>query len=129
MSIINAIIAKENLVSLKGTSEEKIKQAEMELGIHFTKEYKEYVAYFGAVSYKEHELTGVCDVEAINVVGITLMHRNLMTVPKDWYVIEEAHIDDIVFWQTEEGTIYRTQPNTKPVEVCKSLEEYIKTNL
>ena len=46
-------------------------------------------------------------------------------VPEGWYVIEQAHIDGIVFGQDWTGGVYKSQPSIKPVKVCNLLIEYI----
>lgn len=35
----------------------------------------------------------------LDVVSITLMEMEFQEVPEGWYVIEQAHIDGIVFGQ------------------------------
>lgn len=117
---------KGTFVSLQGASEQEIEDAEKKLNVKFTIEYKKYVSEFGAVSYYGHELTGVCKAPEVDVVNITLDERQfLKEISSNWYVIEQMHIDGIVVWQSEDGTIYRTTPNTKPVKLCDSLMEYI----
>ena len=92
----------------------------------FTIEYREYVSEFEAVSYYGHELTGVCKASEADVVNITFDERKFLKgIPNNWYVIEQMHIDGIVVWQSEDGTIYRTVPNTEPVKLCDLFMEYI----
>ena len=100
----------------------------MGIGLIFCKDYRDYVARFGAVSYYGHELTGVTDSLALDVVRITEMEREYAeSNPQDWYVIERTNIDGIVFWQeARTGIIFRTAPKTMPVEMCDSLTSYVR---
>ena len=91
----------------------------------FAADYREYVSAFGAASYCEHELTGICKSARLNVVDVTQDERQYNSVPADWYVIEEANIDGIVIWQATDGTVYRTRPGCKADKICDSLKEYI----
>lgn len=125
-NIISCIRQKEAFVSLQGAERQEIEDAERKLNVEFTMEYREYVSEFGAVSYYGHELTGVCKAPEADVVNITFDERKFLKgIPSNWYVIEQMHIDGIVVWQSEDGTIYRTAPNTEPVKLCDSLMEYI----
>lgn len=100
---------------------------EEKLELTFAKEYKRYLQEFGFVCVEGHELTGACTAKRLNVVVVTQAERSHNEfVPNDWYVIEQANVDGIVIWQSKNGTIYQTQPNTKPIKICDSLYEYIK---
>lgn len=125
MDIVSIIRSKEDFVSLKGASPEDIAKAEEELKVKFTKEYAEYVSALGAASYYEHELTGVCNSKVLSVVEATKIEKQFLDIPADWYVIEQTHIDGIVYWQSAEGSIYMTAPNTKARKVYESLIEYV----
>lgn len=87
------------LKTFNGASRAEISEAEKKLNMKFASDCSEYVAKFGAISYYEHELTGVCQAKLLDVVSITLMEREFQEVPEGWYVIEQAHIDGIVFGQ------------------------------
>lgn len=127
MNIVDCLKEKEAFISLQGADEQAIENSEQALGVKFAKEYKNYVKAFGAASYYGHELTGVCNAPAIDVVAVTTQERDFSgDIPADWYVIEQAHIDGIVFWQDKKGFIHKTGPGKKPVKVCDSLLEYIK---
>ena len=80
---------------------------------------------YGAVTFSGHELTGICNSKRLNVVDVTKEERKYNKVPEDWYVIEQANIDDIVIWQDTNGAVYQTMPNKKPIKLCNSLLEYI----
>lgn len=104
-----------------------IKQAEEKLSLLFSKEYSIVVKEFGTVSVNCHELTGICKDNRLNVVDVTLKERERNPdISKDWYVIEQLHIDGIVIWQSSTGEIYQTLPGAKPEKICDSLAEYIQ---
>lgn len=125
MTIIDLLNKRKDLMSLGGVTAEDIQNAEKHLNLHFSAEYKEYVAEFGAVSFYGHELTGISNEPALSVIRITQAMREFAEVPNDWYVIENTHIDDIVFWQAGDGAVYKTAPQTAPKRVFKSLADYI----
>lgn len=103
-----------------------VKIAEERLKVKFSDEYKEYVMAFGSASYYRHELTGICKGDkAIDVVEVTLAERTFFpNIPKEWYVIEQTHIDGIVVWQDSNGNIYKATPQ-QFVKICDSLKEYV----
>ena len=123
--IVNLIQQQPSLYVMIGAPEKEINQAEQTLGLHFSADYRAYIAAFGAVSFAGHELTGICKSNRLNVVTVTLSERSNITVPANWYVLEQANIDSIVLWQSSDGTVYATAPNSKPKKVASSLSEYI----
>jgi hypothetical protein len=107
------------------TDEQKT-TAEQRLGVQFSPEYREYLSAYGAASVFGHELTGICTLSRLNVIEVTISERvDNPSVPLNWYVIEETHIDSIVIWQTETGEIFQSIPNMPPLKLCDSLSEYI----
>lgn len=127
MNIISALREKTGFVSFNGADFQNIQDAEQDLGLRFSQEYKEYVQEFGAASFQGHELTGICGVPYLNVVYVTITERKLMPrIEASWYVIEEAHIDGIVIWQNELGQVYQTSPASLPRKIANSLLEYIR---
>lgn len=125
MKVNDLLNNRNDLLSLGSVNSDKILRAEQLLHLRFSSEYKSYVTEFGAVSFWGHELTGISDVPALNVVKITEELRNYTNVSNTWYVIENIHIDDIVFWQDHNGVVYRTMPNAEPTLFCKTLADYI----
>ena len=86
-----------------------------------------HVCECGAVSFKGHELTGVCLSKRLNVVDVTLEARKLNpTIPNDMYIVEEANIDGILVWQNASGAVYISMPGTSTPKVAGSLQEYLK---
>ena len=110
-----------------GVSRENIKLAEKELLLNFSEEYEDYLTTFGVAAVNCHEFTGICSSKRLNVVGVTKEERiNNPVVPANLYVIEQAHIDGNVIWQSETGEIYQSTPNSAPIKLCDSLCEYVE---
>ena len=125
--IIDVVKELPELISTGAADSIEIESAENELDLKFASEYKEYLLAFGTASYYGHELTGICAKDSsINVVDVTLEERAFFTnVSKEWYVIEQIHIDGIVIWQDEKGCIYEATPQ-KIVLLYNSLKEYVE---
>ena len=125
--IIKKIESKPSYISMGAVSLKEIQKAESVLQLKFASDYQEYLLALGVASYYGHEITGICKASRLNVVDVTIAEReNNRTVPKNWYVIEQANIDGIVIWQAETGEIYQTAPNAVPLKLCDSLGEYIE---
>ena len=129
-SIVDIIAQRAKLFHREGVPEQDILQAENELGLQFAKDYKEYLAKYGVVSYENHELTGICPFPRLNVVYVTKEERQFNPfVPKCYYVIEQANMDGVVIWQAYDGKVYQTYPDLDPVQIAASLSEYILVNV
>ena len=73
-------------------------------------------------------MTGFSEDEYLDVVNVTLTNRKKNpNLTQSLYVIEEAHIDDIVIWQSSSGDIFQTQYQGSPKKVFASLVEYVST--
>ena len=125
-SIVKIMSEMEMFIFSGAVDENAIRAAEDKLGVKFADEYKVYVSTFGTASYYRHELTGICEGDAsINVVDVTLEERAFFqNIPQEWYVIEQTHVDGIVIWQDEKGTIYKATPQST-IKIYDSLKEYI----
>ena len=116
----------DDFVCLNGAEDEAIKEAEEALNLHFAPEYKAYLKEFGAASADGHEFTGLVDSERLNVVKVTLHARSqCLSVPQDFYVVEEIQIDKIRIWQSADGSVYETVDGSSPEKTYGSLAEYI----
>ena len=124
--IVKLIQKQPNFYAMDCVTENEIKVAEQQLKLRFASDYRAYITSLGAASFGGHELTGICNSKRLNVVSVTLEERMNVQVPEDWYVLEQAHIDGIVLWQTPEGTVYQTSPYNKVKKLCGSLAEYIE---
>lgn len=117
---------KNNFVSLGGVREEEILAAERTLGLVFAKDYREYLLSFGLASFEGHELTGIIRAVRLNVIDQTVLERKQNPhIPNNFYVIEVANIDGIFIWQNSSGEVFQTVFDSVPVQICKSLVEYL----
>lgn len=127
-------ITSELLSSLNGFSytgkpdDVLVEKAEAELGLRFAEDYKALTAQYGAISFRGHNFSGISPFPGNNVVLLTKEHRSYNdSVPNTFYVLEEAHIDGIVIWQTVTGEVFQTQYGTVEVKLLyKSLFDYIE---
>lgn len=125
-TIINTIQALPNLLPLKAASNTEITDAELQLRVRFSDEYKKYLSTFGAIIADGIELTGIAKSGHRNVVPVTKQEWELNSnVPHTMYVVESAGVDGIIIWQDVNGVIYQTSPNTQPKQIAKSLNDYI----
>ena len=124
--IIDVIKTLPKLARVGHIADEIIKDAERQLSLNFSKEYKEYLSEFGAISAKGIELTGIIEVDYCNVVSVTKQEWNLNpSVPHTMYVVENTFVDGVIIWQNSDGEIYASRPNNSPKLIAKSLAEYI----
>lgn len=126
MNLLETIKSMPDALIGKGVDKESIEVAELSLGLSFSPEYRMYLENYGIVAVNGHELTGICQSDRINVVLVTISARQTHSVKDDWYVIEQANIDGIVIWQSSDGVVYQTAPNSYTNKICESLADYIK---
>lgn len=124
--IIELINSLPDMLSLKPATEVQITDAELQIGVRFADDYREYLAAFGAIMADGIELTGIAKSEHRNVVLVTKKERKMNPkVPNTLYVIENTCVDGIIIWQDTIGVVYQTMPNSIPKKIAISLEEYI----
>jgi hypothetical protein len=124
--IIKVIEKLPELLSLKPASVSDISDAENQLGLRFSDEYKKYVGAFGAILADGVELTGIAKSKSRDVVSVTVQEKTLNPdVPDDLYVVENAGIDRIIIWQNETGVIFQSVSHTPPVKIAKTLADYL----
>lgn len=120
---------KAHFVSLPGASPEQITEAEEQLGTSFAQDFREYVAEFGAASFDEHELTGVCAPARLNVVRVTQRARMKNPfVPQGYYVIEEENIDGMLIWQSPHGSVYCTMATGQIEKIAENMTAYLNAS-
>ena len=125
--IIETIKSLHDLLSLKPATSKQITDAELQLRVSFSQEYKEYVSEFGAVLADGIELSGISNAEHRSVVTLTKREREAnSSVPHTLYVIEELGDDGVIIWQDEKGAIYQSSPKNAPKQIANSLAEYIE---
>ena len=111
---------------LGSVSEESIIEAETQLGVMFSDEYKTYISAFGTASMQGHEFTGICKSPRLNVVDVTQSERkDHPDISNDLYVIEQLNIDGIIIWQTQSGEVFQTARGGKPQVIAASLSAYL----
>ena len=123
--IVKLLQEQPDFYSMAGASNIDISNAEQLLALRFAPDYRQYVVAFGAASFSNHELTGVCKSKRLNVVDVTIKERSNYTVPDNWYVLEQTGIDDIVIWQATNGEVHQTSPRVPHKKICNSLSDYI----
>lgn len=120
------LVSKKSFKSRIPATQGQIEYAESELGLMFSKEYREYLAEFGCVSIYGHEFTGICKSARLDVINVTSEQKALdRNIPCDWYVIEETNVDGITVWQDSKGVVYAKAPNDIPYVITNSFSEYI----
>lgn len=125
-SIIKIIKNQEFLYHLSGTTEQEISDVEKKLGVKFADDYKDYVKEFGIASFNGHELSGICDFERLNVLNLTLKHKDNIFVEKNHlYVIEEFNNGETTIYQNEDGHIFSVYRDGNLEKIANSLEKYI----
>ena len=112
--------------ALGGASPDAVAEAEQALQLTFAPDYRDYTLAHGAISYRSHELTGICASSRLNVVAVTKQEREIdSSIPLTWYVLENIGIDGAIVWQSSTGKVYQTVPGRDPVQIGESLAEYI----
>lgn len=124
--IIETIRGLQNYSRVGNVSDVTITDAEIQLRLRFAKDYREYLAEFGAISAFGMELTGIISVDYRDVVSATKQEWEFNPeIPHTMYVIENTYVDDVIIWQDTNGLIYQSTPYAKPKQIAASLSEYI----
>lgn len=128
--IIQTVNSLADLLPLKAATETQITEAERQLELHFSDEYKEYLTAFGAIMADGIELTGIAKSEYRNVVSVTKREWGLNTkILHTMYVVEDLHIDGIIIWQDTDGRIYRSTPFSEAKQIADSLSDYLSAHI
>lgn len=126
MTLIDRMKEEEGLLTMRPATKEQILNAEKQLELHFAKDYIAYLESFGAASFADHELTGICLSERLNVVDATMRARKRYPkMPLSYYVVEELNIDHVIVVQDSQAMIYEYGPRDKAKELFNSFEEYL----
>lgn len=125
-NIVEIINNLPDLLPLNPAENRQIQDAEIQLRVSFSEEYKTYLAQFGAIMADGIELTGIAKSEHRDVVALTKKERALNPkVPNNMYVIENTCVDGIIVWQDSKGNVYQTYPESEPKMIASSMAEYI----
>lgn len=129
LNTIKKIEEKFKLYKTIGASKELITEAERQLNLSFSEDYKEYLLMFGAISFDSTELTGLNVDGYANVVSVTLKEtqRN-KSFPKESIVIENTGIEGLLILQQPDGTVYEWQNGNKGASF-DGLEEYLNSKI
>ncbi len=120
------IAAESILTNTHGAAPEEIADAEERLGLSFAADYREFLAAVGACMMNGHEIVGLCPFADLCVVNVTMTERERnKNIPPNWYMLEQAHIDDITVWQDETGAVYQLVPNAGPNRPADGLMDYL----
>lgn len=113
--------------------EEEIRQAEKELGLAFSEDYRYYLLTYGRVCSLPDglDLTGlISQKNFFDVVIATLAERDCDDdFPKDAYVVHNWGYDGIVAIQYANGEIYARGSGYETEKMNDSLAEYIEEGM
>lgn len=126
MSLItNKINTIPDLDSLKGCTDEQIKDAEKSLGMKFPQEYIDYVKAYGCISFGSYEWTGLNVKGRLNTVEATQQEmRDNPNFPDKCFVLENTGIDAKYIVVDEDGKVYLLQ-GAKRLLLCNSIADYL----
>lgn len=123
---ISKINEKVKVYHSTGSSGFEINQAELNLGVKFSSEYREYLKQYGAISFGCHELTGLNVDDYLSVVSVTKEERkNDINFPSELIVIENIGIEGLLILQDSTGKIYEYSSYKGMKKIFNSLSEYI----
>lgn len=126
--IVDVINSLPELLPLKAATSMQITDAELQLRVSFSDEYKVYLSTFGAIMADGIELSGIAKSEHRNVVSLTKKEWELNPkIPHTMYVVENTYVDGIIVWQDTNGVIYQSTPNMEPKQIAVSLSDYISS--
>ena len=109
-----------------GATSLEISNAEKQLGVIFSNEYRDYLRNYSVVCINGHEITGITENEESNVIRATIAGRESADkIDSSWYVVEKANIDGILVWQDETGRVMQTAIGEDPILLAAILAEYI----
>lgn len=124
--IINTIEGLKKLLHLTPAEIEDVLRAQIELGLTFADEYKDYVLTYGVITAKGVEITGVCESKRLNVTDVTKKEREYNPdMPKNMYVIDSTGMEGLLILQDESGAIYSFSSEDGTKKIFGSLADYL----
>lgn len=127
MNIVEKLnLNQEELLAGRGASEAQIANAENTLQVKFASDFRQCLSAYGLFAFNGHELTGITDNKRLSIIEVTERQRiQNPGIPADYYVIEEANIDGIVVWQSNNGEIFGTMMGSKPELIAKDFMHFL----
>jgi hypothetical protein len=127
--IIKKIEEKFKLYKTKGASNELIEEAERQLNLRFSEDYREYLSLFGAISFGSTELTGLNINSHANVVSVTLKESQInKSFPKGSIVVENTGMEGLLVLQKEDGEVYEWLHGEKGA-TFPNLKKYLENKI
>ena len=125
--ILEVISQLKNMRHLSPATEIEVLNAQIDLGVNFADDYKQYVLAYGVITAKRVEITGVCESKRLNVVDVTISEREINpAIPSNMYVVESTGVEGLVILQNSEGEIFSLVAYGKPKKIFDSLAEYLE---
>ena len=108
-------------------SDELISNAEKQLGVSFSAEYKTLLKTYGSLFAKGEEILGISS-DNNNVVEATMAARSESdNFPKGMYVISKCGVDGILLVQNPQGNVFSYQANSFLQKHGNSLSDYLES--
>ena len=128
--LLHAVSEMDGVFYLAPVSDEKIKQAEMELQLKFADEYVYYAQNYGVIIGDGISLTGITDLEPYSVVNKTLMAReDNHYLPHGMYVVDYFEDLKMYILQDRYGAIYSMYRfEQRFMQINANLREYLQDN-
>lgn len=128
-SIIDVIRKVPNCIIGKEIDDKLIKNAENELGLEFSKSYKDYLKEFGHVSFGGTELAGITNNNYNDVVRLTKkLRKRDEDLGKNYYVVEDLASDGIYMLSDKTDKVFVYYNGEVKVKY-KSFVDYVNANM
>ncbi|MPQ43548.1 SMI1/KNR4 family protein [Clostridium tarantellae] len=129
MNSINELIKNSNCKTLKGVSEEVIRNAEEELKFKFDDDYKNFLKNFGVLSCGGNEIFGLGVEGYLNVIKITKEERILNpNILDNYIVIQDYNIEGILITLDQKGIVYEFR-NGKNTKIYNSFNKFLENEI
>lgn len=124
--IVKKIAGIPDLLSVGGSTDNQIEEAQKSLNLTFSSEYIDYVKHYGCISFDAIEWTGLNINGRLNVVTATENERKLnQNFPKDVILLENLGIDGKVVVVNERNEVLLVQKE-KIALLENSLYDYLE---
>ena len=128
-NIIDVIKRLPNCIIGKKIDDKLIKITENELGLEFSKSYKDYLKEFGHISFGGTEITGITNNNYNDVVHLTQkLRKRDEDLDKNYYVVEDLASDGIYMLSDKTDKVFVYYNGEVKVKY-KSFVDYINANI